>query len=251
MKKLSLLTVATMMAAGAFAATPSYVTFSSTGPDKYADGTTVLDGEIYALVWVKTGATFEGLTADGALVNPVANKLIGAAPLAKDGRCKTVFFLLDGANVDLPSQGDFSVYLLDTRVTTTAADGTTTSKPAGVGEAFSFAAVNSYSQAAAEISTEGNATVETPIEGSAAVASAVPADAPNPVVKAIEVVGGKVIVTVGNTVPYLQYGISSGATLSNMTKNELVGGINGTADGDITLVVDDPKENRFFKVIRK
>ena len=45
MKKLSILAAASMMAAGAFAALPSYVMFSSEGPDKYADGTPVMDGE--------------------------------------------------------------------------------------------------------------------------------------------------------------------------------------------------------------
>ncbi len=248
MKKLSLLAVVTAMAASAFAL-PSYVEFSSTGPDKYADGTDVIDGEIYALVWVKTGATFEGFAADGGLVNSEANKLIGAAPLAKDGRCKTVIFLLDGANAELPGKGEFSVYLLDTRVKTTAADGTVKTTLAGV-KSGAFAAVNGYT-AAVQTPVEAGEAVTAGAVAGAGMVSALPKDAPKPVVKAIQVVDGKVIVTVANTVPYLQYGISSGDTLTNMSKNELVGGVNGTADGEITLVVDDPKNNRFFKVIRK
>ncbi len=57
MKKLSLLAAALAGALGA-GAIPSFVQFSSAGPDTYADGTTVLDGEIYALVASKTG--FQG-----------------------------------------------------------------------------------------------------------------------------------------------------------------------------------------------
>ena len=62
--------------------------------------------------------------------------------------------------------------------------------------------------------------------------------------------GGKVIVKVSDTVPYLQYGISAGKTPSKLDQKDLVDGVNGTAEG-LTLVVDDPADNRFFKVIRK
>ena len=76
------------------------------------------------------------------------------------------------------------------------------------------------------------------------------ADAPNPRITAVEVVGGQVIVKVADTVPYLQYGISAGKTPSKLDQTDLVDGVNGT-DGVLTLIVDDPAENRFFKVIRK
>ena len=41
--------------------------FSTPGPDCYADGTLVVDGECYALVWSPKGSTFAGFSADGSL----------------------------------------------------------------------------------------------------------------------------------------------------------------------------------------
>ena len=43
-------------------------TFSTKGPDCYADGTVVKDGECYALVWTHTNAVFQGITVDGKAV---------------------------------------------------------------------------------------------------------------------------------------------------------------------------------------
>jgi len=246
MKKLSLLIGATAMAAASFAATPTWVEFSSTGPDKYADGEFVQDGEIYALVWVKAGAEFEGITADGKVVNPATSKLVAGAR-AKNRHCGTTFFTLAGDDAELASTGSFAVYLLDTRVRATAAAEPTVG---AVNTDGTVKAVNTYNTVAAAVSAGSAAKATAPVvEG--AVATAVPADVPQPVVTSINVLGGKVVVTVAGTVPYVQYGISSGDKLDNMEKNELVTGVNGSTDGDITLIVDDPGKNRFFKVIRK
>ena len=244
MKKLTILAAVSMMAAGTFAALPSYVMFSSTGPDKYADGTPVMDGEIYALVWAKTGAEFAGFNADGTLVDEVNNKLVSAAPLATAQHCPTVMFMLTGANADLNTTGSFGVYLLDTRVST--AEG---KKVAGVSKDGKFTAINTSTSVAASVKGGSQTSIEA-ASSSQAVASAVPADAPTPKITAVQVVGGQVIVKVVDTVPYLQYGISAGKTPSKLDQTDLVDGVNGTAEG-LTLIVDDPKENRFFKVIRK
>lgn len=245
MKKLSLLVAATAMVTGAFAALPSYVMFSSTGPDKYADGTTVMDGEIYALVWTKTGATFAGVNADGTLVDPANSKIVSAVPLAKDAHCPTVMYMLTGANADLDATGSFNVYLFDTRIA--AADGTKT--VAGLNAAGELSAINATTEVAAAVKGGSSTTVEA-AAADAAVVSAVPADAPQPKITAIQVVGGQVVVKVADTVPYLQYGISAGKTPSQLDQKDLVEGVNGTSEG-LTLIVDDPADNRFFKVIRK
>ena len=53
-----------------FAGITDYVaTFSTPGPDRYADGTVVADGECYALVWSPKGSTFAGFSADGTTVS--------------------------------------------------------------------------------------------------------------------------------------------------------------------------------------
>jgi hypothetical protein len=80
-------------------------TFSTRGPDYYADGKTVVkDGEWYALVWSKE--------ADTASFDEV----ILAAPLAKDGRCPYTFFQIDAADTArVKTTGYYSLRLLDTR----------------------------------------------------------------------------------------------------------------------------------------
>ena len=244
MKKLTLLAAATMMAAGAFAALPTYVMFSSTGPDLYADGTPVLDGEVYALVWTKTGAEFAGFNADGTLVDVTNSKLVSAAPIATAQHCPPVMYMLTGANSDLDAEGSFSVYLMDTRVKTDA--GTTVG---GLAEDGTIKSINATTEVADAVKGGSSTSVES-VAAAGAVASAVPADAPQPKITAVQVVGGKVIVKVADTVPYLQYGISAGKSPSVLDQKDLVEGVNGTAEG-LTLVVDDPADNRFFKVIRK
>ena len=69
MKKL-VTCIMVLMAAFAIAggADDATVSFSTRGPDRYADGTTVMDGECYALVWSADGV-FEGLSANGEPVD--------------------------------------------------------------------------------------------------------------------------------------------------------------------------------------
>ena len=246
MKKTALLFAAAAMSAGVFAGLPSYVMFSSTGPDKYADGTPVLDGEVYALVWTKTGTTFAGFNADGTVVDAENSKLVSSAPIATGSHCPPVMYMLTGANSDLDATGSFSVYLLDTRVKSAAA---TTVGGENVEGKTVVTAINATTAVATAVKGGASASAtEAPAAG--AVVSAVPADAPNPRITAVDVVGGQVIVKVADTVPYLQYGISAGKTPSKLDQTDLVDGVNGT-DGVLTLIVDDPAENRFFKVIRK
>ena len=65
MKKLSISMIAVAMSLAAFAAAnDALIKFSSKGPDKYADGATVLDGEYYALCWSKDFSQF-AINADG------------------------------------------------------------------------------------------------------------------------------------------------------------------------------------------
>ena len=246
MKKTALLFAAAAMSAGVFAGLPSYVMFSSTGPDKYADGTPVLDGEVYALVWTKTGTTFAGFNADGTVIDAENSKLVSSAPIATGSHCPPVMYMLTGANSDLDATGSFSVYLLDTRVKSAAA---TTVGGENVEGKTVVTAINATTAVATAVKGGASASAtEAPAAG--AVVSAVPADAPNPRITAVDVVGGQVIVKVADTVPYLQYGISAGKTPSQLDQTDLVDGVNGTAEG-LTLIVDDPAENRFFKVIRK
>ena len=239
MKKLSVMIAATALAFGAWAM-PSFVQFSSVGPDLYADGTTVLDGEIYALVSV-AGTEFGGINADGSLVNP-KDKIVCMAPLAEGGHCKNVVFTLpEGVTTS-----KLAVYLFDTRVKSSA---DAKVKVAGLKADGSLAVVNSYT---AVENTKGAAVANVKsVASDDAVVAALPANVPQPVVTGIKVVGAQVLITVGNTVPYVQYTVTGGATPSNLDQNNLVEGINGASE-DITLIVDEgaAQDCRFFKVTR-
>ena len=106
-----------MSAALAFAANAaqndSLVTFSTKGPDKYADGTTVLDGECYALVWTPKGSAGAVVAANGTVQG---GEIVLTAPVAKNGRCPKVVFEVDaGLVASRYNDGTWNVYLLDTR----------------------------------------------------------------------------------------------------------------------------------------
>ena len=56
MKRLTMMLGVAGLAVASFAAVDdTLISFSTPGPDKYADGTDVLAGECYALVWSKDG----------------------------------------------------------------------------------------------------------------------------------------------------------------------------------------------------
>ncbi len=222
--------------------TAPYVRFSTTGPDLYADGTPVIDNEVYALVWIEKGHSFGGFTAAGEMSDTLHNRLIAAAPLAQKGHCPTTVFLLEDDQIGLETKGTFVVYLLDTRVTRQLDDGTIETDLAGVGEQMNFTSLNAYS------AIEGGASA-----ASGGTPTAIPDsdDVPPPCVTAIEIRADHVQVTVSGTVPYLQYGVSAGKSPLSLTDKPLVTGLNGTASGDLTLIVPNTAENRFFKVVRQ
>ena len=96
------------------------IQFSTVGPDKYADGTTVMDGECYALVWTPDGATFGGINSKGEAIggNDKGQKCTVAvkAPIASGGKCPNVQFQIDEAFAERNYPGGtWGVYLLDTR----------------------------------------------------------------------------------------------------------------------------------------
>lgn len=128
------------------------LTFSSTGPDVYKDGTTVRDREYYALVWTPDGAEFAGINADGTAVPP--SKVAIAAPIAKDGHCPQVMYQIDEnyLKANFPG-GSWGVYLLDTRVF--AVDGEGVVQQDAQGKAIvtgsNLKAVKGYGEVAAEL----------------------------------------------------------------------------------------------------
>ncbi len=232
----------------AFAATAgiddALLAFSTVGPDKYADGTDVLAGECYALVWSADGQ-FDGLKADGTTVDP-ADKVVLIAPVAKQGAngtyCPPILYQVDKAFAESHASGQYAVYILDTRVK--AEDGTVA--VGGVDENGALKVVNGYDAVSAGTTATSAAesikTVATTAVGGASVATLAEVDAP--VITAIKPNGTKITISASGLSPVATYKVVTGTQLDKVSTE-----INATADekGDFTF--DKPENGTFFKVI--
>ena len=230
----------------AFAATAgiddALLSFSTVGPDKYADGSDVLAGECYALVWSADGQ-FDGLKADGTTVDP-ADKVVLIAPVAKQGAngtyCPPILYQVDQAFADAHKSGQYAVYILDTRVKAT--DGTWA--VGGVDEKGALKAVNGY-DAVSEGTTASAGSItaaKTTAIGGASVATLVEVEAP--VITAIKPNGTKITISTSGLSPVVNYKVVTGTALDKVSTE-----INATADekGDFTF--EKPENSAFFKVI--
>lgn len=219
--------------------------FSTPGPDTYADGVTpVADGECYALVWVKTGATFAGFLADGGVSDPENSAVICVVPYAENGHCPETVLEIDRVLADAyAGSGSFELHLLDTR----SADGT----PKGTASA----GVNGYGTAAKfslSAGTAGDVKSVSAKQGAlAATASALPPSIPQPKITSIKVENGLVKLTVKGTSKLLRYGVNSGDTPNDLAPLPLEAGVaDGDDFGEIEITVPAEKGGRFFKIGR-
>jgi len=246
------------------AANDTMISFSTPGPDKYADGATVKDGECYALVWTKTGATFAGLAADGTAVGS-DSKVVVFAPVAKGGRCPLVVFELDAELADSYQGGSFGIYLCDTRLANGAVGGLTAAGVPlavnGFGAAESGEATfSSLQNLEVASSTKSGQETASPLVR-VTTKSAVPEGTPKPQITAIRIVGDYVHLTVKGTTPCLQYvasaveveGQGQEANVLSPTLNSSSTATQGaaTADEEIMLIVPKKGDSGFFKVGRK
>lgn len=88
-----------------------FLVFSTTGPDRYADGQPAQDGEYYAVVCSPSGQEFAGFDSAGNLLSPETDYLVCRLPLAKNGRCPRT-------TLEVPANtlfGTVRIVLLDTR----------------------------------------------------------------------------------------------------------------------------------------
>lgn len=250
MKKILTAASAIASALALTAAEYASVSFQTTGPDKYADGETVLDGECYALVWTADGV-FEGLNVDGTCVDS-ADEIVVVLPWAENGAFPaTIFNIKDDTKYF--ASGELAFYLLDTRK---FIDGKAT--VSGVDATGKLVFVNAASKVDAPVTVakagaapSGQAAEEGAV--GAAVASALPADVPVPTVKKLDFVkvngGDFVKLTVANTVGYANYAVQGGDTV----KAEGAVGTDAKVGGADTITLLYPKtgDANFFKVIRK
>ena len=244
MKRLMMMLGVAGLAVASFAAVDdTLISFSTPGPDKYADGTDVLPGEVYALVWSADGQ-FDGIKADGTTVDP-ADKVVLLAGVAKQGAngtyCPPLLYQVDADLAKALANGVYAVYLLDTRVA--AADGAVA---VGGVENGKLKAVNSYGAVSGDTTAAASAgsitAAKTTAIGGAAVATLVEVEAP--VITAIKPNGTKITISTSGLSPVAEYKVVTGAK-----PGEVATEIDATADANGDFTFEKPANGSFFKVI--
>ena len=219
--------------------------FSTPGPDTYADGVTpVADGECYALVWVKKGATFAGFLADGAVVDPNNSAMICVVPYAENGHCPETVLEMDRVLADAyAGSGSFELHVLDTRDAEGKPKGKVAEGVNGSGEAAKFSLA---ADSAGQVQTVAAKTATL-----AATASALPPSIPQPKITSIKVENGVVTLKVQGTSKLLRYGVNSGDTLNDLAPLPLDAGVaDGDDFGEIEITVPAEKGGQFFRIGR-
>ena len=242
------------------------VRFSSPGPDRYADGSVVVDGECYALVWSPKGRNFAGFNADGTPVSP-GDRVVLAGALAKDGKCRDSIFQVPAEEYEALATGNWAVCLVDTRNMAGVPVGVKDGKPLRVNRwgvipggvnitdagssnlrLAASSAVTGGTRFSASDTTRGTRSAASGVQAN--TLSAVPPDLAPPRITAIEVGEGEVWLAVEGTVPYLDYTIISGETPNNLKEDYFSEVVEGDDGGEIAIGTVQSVKRRFFKVKR-
>ena len=236
MKKLMMTVGVAGLAWASFAAVnDTLISFSTPGPDTYLDGTTVQDGECYALVWSADGV-FEGVKADGTAVDP-NDRVVLVAATAKNGRCPNMIYQIDADEAKALAGGQYGVYLLDTRRTVNGATTVGLNKETG---ALDY--VKSYAAATDGVdATTGaiaSAAAAKAVDGAATAAYVEVA----PPVVAIEVKAATIRLTVTGMSPVADYWVVKGTDLKNVSEKIADVPENGVVD------VEKTSDAAFFQV---
>ena len=210
------------------------ITFSTPGPDKYADGKEVLVGERYALFFTD---------ADGKL----GDEPVLVYRTKEKGRCTPVLFMVDEATVETNNykNGTWSVYLLDTRDFEKDSTGNTIAE-FGKDEKLEYSVKTQ--------ATDATTIVESSMDSAAATSavSFTDSDIPRPKVTGIKVDSAYVYITVKDVVPCLEYTLQSGSNAKDFAIPEGVVKDDETSTvKEITLTVPKTEGAQFFKVTTK
>lgn len=234
------------------------ISFSSPGPDRYADGTIVPDGECYALVWSPAGKTFSGFNADGT-ASSSSDRVVLAGALAQNGRCRDSIFQVPVATYAALEGGTWAVCLVDTRRLNGVPAGVKDGKPVRVnrwglvdgGVSVEPASASALMPARAAGETRLRATAASGGAGTrAANLSTVPSDAQSPTITGMDLSDGVVTLYVTDTVPYLSYTIESGRRLGSFAIDGQADVCDGDSASEIVLETESTSSTRFFRVIR-
>lgn len=223
----------------------SLIAFSTKGPDCYRDGTRVLDGECYALVWSADGV-FEGVAADGSPVDP-KDAVVLTAPVAQGGRCPEVVFEIDDRKAAAYAGGEFAVYLLDTRVT--ANGRTTVGRLDAAGAAKTVNGAGPVAAGATAVASAGSLASVQAAQGAVTADAPAPRDVPQPRVEALRIAGGNAYITISGFAGPVRVqgaeGLNAGFVASGVDETP-------RADADGTAILVRPvnaKGSGFFKVL--
>ena len=236
MKKIMFAFVVGLSVAAVAAVNDTLLMFSTQGPDKYADGTTVLDGECYALCYVQPSEGAFEIKSDGTAVG---GEVLLVAPVAKGGQCPNLLYVVDAAKAESLTGGSYAVYLLDTR----------TSKAAGAALANGkdgAALVVNGAGAVVKGGTTGTEATDTIAQlpaapngcGAVQVASVID----QPKITAIKVEGANIKLTVADLSPAANYQVVTGTGVSGVSTP-----VAATVEGSTFTVSKDA--GQFFKVI--
>lgn len=217
---------------------------STVGPDYYADGALVRDGESYALVYTRQGE-FAGFMADGSLVDAVNSEVVLVLAKAKGGRCPETLCVLGEDFVKARQGGVWELVLLDTRT----ASGSPTTRTAGA----RLRRVNRWGKTDSSVVFSGSPTApgddgeSHPVK--AATLTALPEGLPQLVVREISKKGDTVSMKVSGTVGYMSYNVRGSDELSKLNEGELVAiePKDGNPEGEIEIRANGAKVN-FFQV---
>ena len=230
--------LAALVSAAAFAGQDDLlITFSTPGPDVYADGAPVQDGETYALYWTPNNGG-----------DPIPVLL---APFAQGGRCIPTLFSIDEKNKSAYDDGTWSVYLLDTRDFESDPSGKKMKAVtiAEVAKGEKGGAFNAKAKVVDGIVTTGpfNSAPAAPVVA-AGDYDLEAAEVPVPRVTGIEVLEDKIAVTVADTRPFVKYTLQSGDDTMKFSVPEGVEDSNGKTGAEIKLVTPKKDGAQFFKV---
>ena len=227
--------------------------FSTPGPDCYADGTIVRDGECYALVWSPTGTTFSGFNADGTPVSS-NDRVVLAGALAQGGRCRDAVFQIPAKEYEALEGGEWAVCLVDTRRVDGVPAGVKDGKPVRVNRWGIVADGVTITDAASARPRLAAATPGGTRSSASAVRatnlSAVPQNLLPPQITAIELADGEVWLAVDGTVPYLDYTIISSETPNDFKPDYFSEVVEGDGRSEIAIGTIQSAKRRFFKVKR-
>ena len=217
---------------------------STPGPDTYADGSTVLAGETYLLVYVKQGAVFGGVQTDGSLVDPLNNVIVTSGQAVEGAKCGYKAIQYPAATY--PEGGSWVIVVLDTR----KADGTLGGLVAAQGASAANGAASALSLGAAGGTAAAGLSAAGPAPS--------PAGTPPPVIAAVQAGDGSVSLSIKNFSDKAVYQVQSATSLKGgwqtvasrvqATAQSIVQGESGAElRSDFSVPAADTV--RFFKVI--